>query len=131
MGKGWGDAWRNYKPPTAMTMQTAKPSKYRNIETTVDGITFKSAKEAKRYQELRLLERAGEIRGLECQRRYPLFSWDGDEGKREVCVYVADFDYLDKRGAPVTEDSKGVRTKDYRIKAKMFAANYGRAIVET
>jgi hypothetical protein len=44
-----------------------KPSKYRSRRTTVDGITFHSAKEANRYVDLKLLERCGKIANLELQ----------------------------------------------------------------
>jgi hypothetical protein len=48
------------------------PNKYRNIKTIVDGITFASKKEAKRYSELKLLERAGMITDLELQPAFNL-----------------------------------------------------------
>ncbi len=74
--------------------------------------------EARRYQELRLLERAGEIRDLELQPRYPL-----RVNGRLICTYVADFRYWDVReGRQVVEDAKGVRTSTYKIKAKLMAA---------
>ena len=47
-----------------------KVSKYRNRKTLVDGIQFDSQKEANRYQELILMERAGLIRSIELQPRY-------------------------------------------------------------
>ena len=43
--------------------------KYHNKKVTIDGITFDSKKEARRYQELKLLERAGEIQNLELQKK--------------------------------------------------------------
>src|SRR5690606_369436 len=49
-----------------------KPSKYRNVRTTVDGITFDSKREAERYGELKTMEAAGVISDLELQPRFPL-----------------------------------------------------------
>lgn len=107
-----------------------KPSKYRAIPTTVDGIRFASKREAARYGELRLLERAGEISHLEVQ---PAFSFIIDGVK--VGKYIADFRYLDlKRGRGTTvEDVKSAptRTAVYRLKLRLMAALYpGVQIVE-
>jgi dsDNA-binding SOS-regulon protein len=65
-------------------------SKYGAVRTEVDGISFASKKEARRYSELKLLERAGEIADLQLQPRFPLTV----NGVR-VCTYVADFQYRD------------------------------------
>lgn len=110
------DRWRGYRraagPATATAAGTPKRSKYGAQRTTVDGITFASRKEAKRYGELRLLERAGDIRGLRVQPRYPIVI-NGQPVKYpsgRALVYVADFSYYDvKRGATVVEDVKGIR----------------------
>lgn len=100
-------------------------SKYRNKPTIIDGIRFASKAEAKRYQELMLLERAGEITGLALQHRYKLLAQDGSV----ACTYVADFDYIDMRtDTRVTEDTKGIETPVFKIKAKLFEAQYGRPI---
>jgi hypothetical protein len=101
--------------------------KYRNVPTEVDGIRFSSKREAARYKELKLLEKAGEIFWLKLQPRYPL-----TVNGLHVCTYVADFEYRDKRlplCPPVTEDAKGVRTRDFINKAKLFHAIYGREVV--
>lgn len=102
-------------------------SKYRAIPTVIDGIRFASKAEARRYQELRLLERAGEITALELQPRYPIHSRTGER----VMVYVADFRYLAKGArVPTVEDVKGVRTPVYRLKKKFAEAEYGIQIKE-
>lgn len=102
-----------------------RPPKYRNIPTEVDGIRFASKAEARRYNELKLLMRAGEISSLELQKRYPLEATDGTK----LGTYVADFDYLDAKSAThVTEDVKGVATPVFKLKAKLFRAQYGREI---
>lgn len=102
------------------------PSKYRNVKTEVDGITFASKAEAKRYSELKLLERAGKIKELHLQPRYPLTV----EGEK-ICTYVGDFLYRDPlTGNYVLEDVKGVRTAAYNIKRKLVKAIYKIDIVE-
>ena len=93
-------------------------SKYGAIRTEVDGVTFASKKEAKRYQELRLLERAGQIEELQLQPRYPIAINDV-----KICTYVGDFQYRE-RGAFVLEDVKGVKTPTYNIKKKLVKAIY-------
>jgi hypothetical protein len=101
-------------------------SKFSNVPTTVDGIRFDSRKEARRFAELKLLERAGEIRDLEVHPRYPL-----TVNEQEVCVYEADFFYREKDGRVVIEDVKGVKTPVYRLKKKLMRALLGVEIRET
>ena len=92
-------------------------------------ITFDSQKEAARYDQL-VLERAGEIRGLRLQPEFTLqeaFTTPSGEKIRAI-RYRADFAYeqkivegIDTRMAPVVEDVKGYRTKEYEIKKKLMA----------
>lgn len=108
-----------------------KPSKYKNVKTEVDGITFSSKKEASRYGELKLLQRAGEIDSLTLQPSYKICVPDMAGEDALICHYVADFRYWDrKRNAWVVEDVKGVRTAAYKIKKKLMAAIHGIAIRE-
>lgn len=99
-------------------------SKYNNKKTQVDMYLFDSAKEAKRYRELVLLERAGEIQNLELQPRFLL-----QEGFRKnnktwrKLEYVADFKYIEN-GKTVVEDVKGFETKEFKIKRKIFEYKY-------
>lgn len=108
-------------------------NKYHAKKTIVDGITFDSAREARRYSELKLLERAGAIRDLKRQVRYELIpAFDVDGKHYRPTSYVADFVYTDcKTGTEVVEDCKGYRTDVYRLKAKMFAHKYGVVIRES
>jgi hypothetical protein len=101
-------------------------SKYRNVRVVVDGLKFDSKREAARWQELKLLERSGEIRDLERQQRYRLFV-----NGTHICDYVADFTYWVRRGDYVVEDSKGVKTEGYRLKKKLMQALHGIEITET
>ncbi len=96
---------------------TKKAPKYGNKPAVVDGITFDSAAEARRYGELLLLVAAGDITDLKLQPRFPLLV-NGEK----VCEYRADFQYLDADGQLVVEDVKGVRTEGYRLKAKLMRA---------
>lgn len=102
-------------------------SKYNAIKTLVDGIKFDSIKEAKRYQELKLLERAGAIKELELQPRFLLqdkFTLDGTTHRK--IEYVGDFKYWDNKEKKwIVEDVKGVKTQVYLIKKKLFLKRYG------
>ena len=104
-------------------------SKYGAIRTTVDGITFDSKGESIRYQQLKLLEAAGEIRDLKRQIKYPLVV-----NGVKIADYVADFRYVNSDdGAVVVEDfkSKATITPVYRLKKKFMLAIYGITILET
>lgn len=124
-----------------------KRSKYGNQKTVVNGIEFDSRKEAQRYQELRLLERAGRISNLRLQVKYvliptqraasfELYKSGPKKGMRKPgevlekeCAYIADFVYT-KGDETVVEDAKGVRTKEYIIKRKLMLERYGIQIKE-
>lgn len=101
--------------------------KFRNIPTEVDGLKFASKREAKRYGELKLLERLGQIQGLcadKSQLRYPL-----KVNGTEICKYEADFRYREKEQT-ILEDAKGFKTPVYRLKRKLMRAIYGIEIQE-
>lgn len=122
-------------------------SKYGNRKTMVDGITFDSKKEANRFRELQLLERAGKITALQRQVKYVLIPTQREfsneiykkgahqghfkPGKvlEKECSYIADFAYI-QDGAYVVEDTKGVRTEAYKIKRKLMLERYGIQIKE-
>ena len=117
-------------------------NKYKAVKTTIDGITFDSKREAKRYTELKILEKAGHITHLEFQPVYQITVNGVD-----ICKYKADFRYFtvraesnersynskgewqtptmtgDKEGQ-IVEDSKGFRTPIYRLKKKLVEALY-------
>ena len=87
---------------------------------------YDSKKEARRATELKLLEKAGEIRSLHEQVVYELIpaQYRVVGGKRRrverSMKYIADFQYVDKSGNTVVEDAKGFRTEVYRIKKKLM-----------
>lgn len=101
-------------------------SKYHAKATEVDGIRFHSQKEARRYQELRLLEKAGEIRDIRCQHALDLYVETTKIGR-----YIADFSYVTSHGQPVMEDVKGFKTPLYKWKKRHVEAQYGVQILET
>jgi hypothetical protein len=106
--------------------ETKRPHKYGATAVTIDGIRFASKKEGKRYAELKLLAKAGEINGLEIQPALPVQSPNGTL----IFTYKADFSYWTKGGQRVIEDVKGVRTPVYLLKKKIIEALYGFEIVE-
>lgn len=87
---------------------------------------YDSKKEYRRAQELKLLEKAGEISELKEQVKYQLIpaQFEDVNGKKtcieRACTYIADFTYRDKDGKLVVEDTKGVRTTEYIIKRKLM-----------
>lgn len=106
-------------------------SKYKSKKTIINGIVFDSRKEAKRYSELLLLERAGVIKNLELQKPFELIPSQKINGKvvERPCKYIADFVY-EENGKTVVEDTKGMRTDKYIIKRKLMLYKYGIQIKE-
>ena len=130
-------AWRNFR-------EFPRGNKYQNHKVTVDGITFDSKREASRWLELKILEKAGKISNLQRQKKFVLIPAQyepdiiGPRGgkkkgrllEREV-AYIADFVYCDEEtGDLIVEDTKGVRTPEYIIKRKMLLYFYGIRIRE-
>lgn len=116
-------------------------SKYHNEPVTVDGITFDSLGEHRRWCFLKLMEQAGEISNLRYHVKYTLFPKgtvdirrlpDGREielrryGREHW--YEADFVYVNKKGEEVVEDFKGFETPEFREKRTMFKILYGKDI---
>lgn len=121
--------------------------KYNNRKIVVDGLKFDSKKEAKRYQELKVLERAGIIENLQRQVKYVLipaqyepsdevYVKGKEKGKpkkgrllERECAYYADFTYCNN-GETFVEDTKGMRTSEYIIKRKLMLYIHGIRIRE-
>jgi hypothetical protein len=91
-------------------------AKYNSRKTTTNGKTFDSKKEAKRYEELLLLEKAGVVKNLRLQVNFELVP--KTKGERAV-KYYADFVY-EEDGRTVVEDVKGCKTQVYIIKRKLM-----------
>ena len=107
-------------------------TKYHSRKITRDGITFDSQKEARRYAELKLLEKSGAITDLQQQVKYVLLPaqyrqffdkkahrWKNRCVEREVC-YIADFVFKDSDGVVHVEDVKGFKTREFIIKRKLM-----------
>jgi len=93
--------------------------KYGNVATN----GFHSKAESKRADELKLLQKAGEISDLKFQVRFLLLPKQYNESGHLIereCSYIADFTYYDKDGRYVVEDKKGCPTADYKIKRKLM-----------
>jgi hypothetical protein len=105
--------------------------KYRAVATEVDGIRFHSKAEARRYSELKLLEKAGEVKELELQPKFQLYAPQRSGPPEKVSTYIADFRYRrGPKGILVIEDVKGMRTPLYRLKKKWVEVQYGLKITE-
>lgn len=101
--------------------------KYHNSKTVIDGIRFDSKKEAKRYLELKILEKAGVIKDL--RRQVPYVIINKSRYGRAI-KYVADFVYYEGDKL-VVEDVKGVRTPVYKLKKRLMAERFGIEVKET
>lgn len=123
-------------------------NKYHANKTVIDGIVFDSKREAQRYQQLKLMVKAGVISNLKRQVKYELVPAQYIDGRcvERAITYTSDFEYDEmvpprqrtvmveadakKRGNHIVEDVKGVRTKEYVIKRKLMLHKYGIRIQE-
>ncbi len=130
---------------------SGRRSKYGATRTTALGISFHSKREADRYRELLLLAKAHKILDLRLQPRYTLCALvlEGADcrnvnagtianRRHPVGDYVADFEYRESSHPngysdwrTVVEDVKGVKTDLYKLKKRLFEAQYGISIRET
>ena len=99
--------------PAGITEPEKKPSKYRNKRTEANGKVYDSAREAQRATELRLLIQSGAAAALFEQVNFTLPGG---------IVYRADFVILNWDGTFTIEDSKGILTKEYRLKKRLMDA---------
>ena len=113
---------------TNNVFSTKPRNKYGARRLRIDGITFDSRLEADRYQQLKLLERAGEITGLEYHKKFVIIpkSKHGND-----VYYEADFFYFEN-GKPIVEDTKSEATVTaiYKIKKRLLAETQGITIKE-
>ena len=99
-------------------------SKYGNRPARRDGYRFDSQAELRRYEQLTLLQSAGEIDGLQVHPRYTIIDALMVGTKREPpIVYEADFGYW-QAGQLIVEDVKGAWTPVFKIKRRLFLARY-------
>ena len=108
-------------------------NKYHAKKIFADGQSFDSRKEYRRWCELKLVEREGEIGNLQRQVRFHLLPAQYDE-RTGKCIeravdYVADFVY-ETDGFLVVVVVKGLKTRDYVLKRKMMLYMHGIRIQE-
>ena len=109
----------------------AAPSKRNKYGAKKSG-GYDSRKEHNRANELKMMQRAGLISNLREQVKYVLIPTQRDKDGRlleKECSYYADFVY-NRDGQTVVEDTKGVRTTEYKIKRKLMLHVHGISIVE-
>lgn len=121
--------------PRIVIMAKPKRNKYGAAKVTQAGITHDSGKEASRWHQLQLLQRAGQISDLKRQVSFvlaPAVRLAGEAKKKPALRYFADFTYV-HAGHLVVEDTKSVPTRKlsaYRIKKHLMATVHGIHITE-
>jgi hypothetical protein len=124
--------WKNFN----------KKSKFGNKPVTVDGVTYDSTNEYRRWCFLQLMEKAGEISNLRYHVKFELIPQITKEEivhlktKDKVVTkvvqsaryYEADFVYTNKKGEEIVEDFKGQETDLFKFKAALFFYRYGKQI---
>lgn len=110
-----------------------KKTKYNNVKTVIDNITFHSRKESARYSQLKLFEKGGLIKDLRLQVAYELIPKLVINGKTERAIkYMADFVYYDTvNKCEICEDCKGFKTDVYKLKYRLMKLIHGIDIKET
>lgn len=105
----------------------SKKSKFKSERVKVDGILFDSKKEAEYYLNLKLLVKAGAIQGF-C--RQPRFVVTYGDDNTKATEYVADFIVLNNDDTYKIVDTKGVKTKEFKLKMKALHEKYPELEVE-
>ena len=114
--------------------QRINTNKYHARKCQLDNMTFDSIAEARRWQELRYLLRAGVIKDVQRQVPFILIPAQKDETGRVIeraVIYRADFVYTEN-GKTVVEDvkSEATKTREYVIKRKLLLYTHGLRIKE-
>ena len=102
-------------PELEKELSTVPASKYRNVRAEAKGLRFQSGHEASEVGKLILLDERHGVFGLRLQVKFPLAGGNS---------YTADAVYLDDKLNVHVVDAKGVKTKEYRIKKKLFEERY-------
>ena len=102
--------------------QRKKPNKYNARKTVMCGHMFDSKREAEVYLELLAQKQVGEIVRIAFQPQYTLLSaFKDNEGKKQRAItYTADFFVTFADGHSEVIEVKGVRTRDYLLRKKLF-----------
>jgi len=117
----FSDDVRRLNPELAKELATAPASKYKNVRAEAKGLRFQSGHEATEISKLILLDERHLIFALRLQVKFPLQGGNS---------YTADAVYLDDNLNVHVVDVKspGTITKEFKIKARLFKAQYGQEI---
>lgn len=94
-----------------------KKSKYSNKRTWIDGVCFHSKKEGEYYNQLKLLQEVGEIRGFCIQPEFILVEGNAED---RAITYKADFIIFNKDGSFEIVDVKGFESEQWKRTFKQF-----------
>lgn len=109
-----------------------KPAQCRAVGCTSMVFTFfHSTAEANEWAKLLLFQERGVITNLRRQVSYKLHTVNADGHKVVVGRLIPDFEYNDREGTLVTQDTKGGETDLSKWKHRHFKAEYGRTILLT
>jgi len=104
----------------------SKGNKFKALKVELDGMTFDSKKEHRRYIELKAMQQRGEIRDLKHHTKFelaPKTKIEGEKRAKPALRYFADFTYYRITGEFVVEDVKSVATRklaSYRNKKHLM-----------
>ncbi|MCX71368.1 DUF1064 domain-containing protein [Listeria monocytogenes] len=116
-------------PRSSLMRRTSTRSKYNAKKVVIDDIKFDSKAEAAYYQQLKLLKMSGEVVSFDLQPEFVLQDSFRKNGKLYRAIkYKADFLVLYKDGHEELIDVKGMLTKEFRIKQKLFELRYMQSI---
>lgn len=116
--------------------KTAKRNKFNAQKIELDGMTFDSKKEHKRYIELKAMQQRGEIFSLEHHTKFelaPKTKLEGEKRAKPALRYFADFTYYISSGEYIVEDVKSAATRklaSYRTKKHLMSTVLGISITE-
>jgi hypothetical protein len=128
------DVIESYGKQSSSPAPTKLPrAKFGNKKVVIDGLTFDSLKEGRRWKGLQLLVEGGQITQLERQRVFELIPPVVLHGRKKPAIrYVSDFSYMES-GYLVIEDVKSAHTRTlavYRLKAHLLKHVYGLEVIE-
>jgi len=119
----------------AELMGLDRRSRYRAVGTRdTDGTFFHSKGELRRWEELKMLEKVGEISALERQVSYDLHVTTPEGEKVKIGSFRPDYRFIERSGEVVIEDFKSpasAKDEAYRLRKRMFEAEYGLQVRET
>ena len=120
-----------HESATEKINKSNRKHKYGAIATVVDNIKFPTKKEARHYQILNQMLRAGLIKSFKMQVKYEIFpGYIDTKGKKIRSInYVSDFDITTLENEVHVCDSKGMETQMFKVKSKMFGYVYKKDIV--